>query len=121
MLMPKLTAAVSRVRTAMFDEGGLEAVFQHVRNIITTSVVAAAGVYTIRNGELLRVWGTWDDTAAGYSVAVVGVVLFTLNLLDGLHRLAKLRWHFTLQIVLVLIYLMVTVRIAHLVLSFRAA
>jgi hypothetical protein len=120
MPVAKVTSAVSRIRTAMFDDGGLEAVFQHVRNIITTSLVVAAGIYTVENGKVLHVWGTWDDTAAGYVVTVFGGVLFALNLLDGLHRLAKLRWHYVFQIVLILVYLMVTVRVAQLVLSFRS-
>lgn len=120
MALLVLRNAVSEFRATMFEGGGLEAIYHHVRNIVTASIVMAAGLYAIRRGQLLHLVGVYESVIAGSVVAAVGAVLFVLNLLDGLHRLAKLKRHFIWQIVLVLLYVMITVRIAQLILTFRA-
>ena len=122
--LPSRTKTVSRIawfRAKMFDEGGLEEVFRHVRNIITSSLIMAAGLYAVKYQRSLEIWGVFNLSSAGYGVAFLGIVLFALNLLEGIHQLAKFRWHFMLQIALVVIYLMITIRVEQIVLNFRAS
>lgn len=104
----------------MFDGKGMEKVFTHAGNTLTASFIIAAGLFAIKKARQLDLLGVIDASLAGYLVAIVGSGLLLLNLLDGLHQLTKLKQGIVLQIALVLIYLMVTVRVAQLVLSFRA-
>jgi hypothetical protein len=111
---------LERLRTSMFDGGGLEEMFRHVRNIITASLIMAAGIYATEHVNSMRIWGVLNLVSAGYFVTAIGAVLFALNLLDGLHKLAKFKQHYLLQAMLVIIYLFITVRVAQLVLGFRS-
>jgi hypothetical protein len=112
---------IARFRKMMFEDGGLEEVFRHVRNIITSSLIMAAGLYAVKFPSAINIWGIFDIASAGYGVASLGIVLFVLNLLDGIHQLAKFRWHFMFQIALVVIYLMITIRVEQIVLNFRTS
>lgn len=112
---------IARFRKMMFDDGGLEEIFRHVRNIITSSLIMAAGLYTVKYQRSLDIWGVLNPSSAGYGVAFLGIVLFALNLLEGIHQLAKFRWHFMFQIALVVIYLMITIRVEQIVLNFRTS
>ena len=118
---PEARSRLARFRTKMFDEGGIEEIFRHVRNIITSSLIMAAGLYAVKYPRSLDIWGVLDVSHAGYGVAFLGIVLFLLNLLDGMHQLAKFKWHFMLQALLVVIYLMITIRVEQIVLSFRTS
>lgn len=114
-------STIARFRKGIFDDGGLDKIFRHVSNTIASSLIMAAGLYTVKYQGSLDLWGVLDTSIAGYSVAFLGMILFVLNLLDGIHQLAKFRWHFMLQIALVVVYLMVTIRVEQIVLNFRTS
>ncbi|WP_457582056.1 hypothetical protein [Ensifer canadensis] len=106
-------------RRMLFDNGGLEEIFRHVRNLVVATVVIAAGMHAIENGRSLEIKGLTNSAVAGYIVAVIGITLFLLNLADGLHRLSKVRRHLALQILLLAIYVFITFRVTQLVLALR--
>ncbi|KQU98356.1 MULTISPECIES: hypothetical protein [Ensifer] len=106
-------------RRMLFDNGGLEEIFRHVRNLVMATLVIAAGMHAIENGRSLEIKGLPNIAVAGYIVSVIGTVLFLLNLADGLHRLSKVRRHLALQILLLAIYVFITLRVTQLVLALR--
>ncbi|RDL49183.1 hypothetical protein BLJAPNOD_00280 [Ensifer sp. M14] len=106
-------------RRMLFDNGGLEEIFRHVRNLVVATVVIAAGMHAIENGRSLEIMGLPNSSVAGYIVSAIGIVLFLLNLADGLHRLSKVRRHLALQILLLAIYVFITLRVTQLVLALR--
>jgi hypothetical protein len=57
---------------------------------------------------------------AGYVVAGTGCLLIALNFIDGLRKLAKLRWHFVLQTALGIAYLLFSLRMVQLIVLFRS-
>lgn len=118
---PETSSRIGRFRTKMFDQGGLEEIFRHVRNIVTSSFILAAGLYAVKYPRSINIRGVIDISMAGYGVACLGGLLFLFSLLDGMHQLSKFRWHFVFQILLVVIYLMITIRVEQIVLSFRAS
>lgn len=106
-------------RRMLFDNGGLEEIFRHVRNLVVATLVIAAGMHAIENGGSLEIKGLPNSAVAGYIVSAIGIALFLLNLVDGLHRLSKVRRHLALQILLLAIYAFVTLRVTQLVLALR--
>lgn len=106
-------------RRMLFDNGGLEEVFRHVRNLVMATLVIAAGMHAVENGRSLHIKGLPNTAMAGYIVSAIGIGLFLLNLFDGLYRLSKVRRHLVLQILLLAIYAFVTLRITQLVLALR--
>lgn len=109
----------SLARRMLFDNGGLEEIFRHVRNLVVATLVIAAGMHAIENSRSLDINGLPNTAVAGYIVSTIGIVLFLLNLMDGLHRLSKVRRHLALQVLLLAIYVFITLRVTQLVLALR--
>ncbi len=100
----------------LFDRGILRAIFEHARNVAISSVITAAGLQVVRQGSETFFA---PSTFAGYGVVGIGLTLLALNFLDGLWRLARFRSHLVWQATLVLAYLVVSWRVAQLVLLFK--
>jgi hypothetical protein len=107
------------VWAAFFERGGLRAVFDHARNAVVATIIVAAGLETARRMDLTDLQGVFNPLLAGYLVAAVGCALIVLNFVDGLRRLARLRWHVTLQLALGAIYLLLSFRVIHLIIYMR--
>ncbi len=72
----------SLARRMLFDNGGLEEIFRHVRNLVVATLVIAAGMHAVENGRSLDIKGLPNTAVAGYIVSTIGVVLFLLNLAE---------------------------------------
>lgn len=103
----------------LFDQGGLKAVFEHARNAVVATLIVAAGLGTVRTPDLSDLVGVPNPTIAGYIVVGLGCALVLLNFLDGLRKLARLRWHIVLQIALGLGYLFASIRIVQFLIFMR--
>ena len=55
----------------------------------------------------------------GYGVAAVGLILAILNLLDGLHKLARTSTPISLRVLVIMLYLFFSVRVLQLIYLFR--
>lgn len=104
---------------ALFDRGGLKAIFEHARNAVVATLIVAAGLGTAKTPDLSDLVGVPNPTIAGYIVVGVGCVLVALNFLDGLRKLARLRWHIVLQVALGLGYLFASIRIVQFLIFMR--
>jgi hypothetical protein len=107
------------VMRTLFDQGGLKAAFEHIRNLVIATVLVAAGFETVRRFDTVDLPFLSNPLFAGYVVAGIGCLLVGLNFLDGLRKLAKLRWHFALQAALSIGYLFFSLRIVQLILYFK--
>ncbi len=108
------------LKTKLFDEGGIEAIFSHVRNLLIATVIIAAGSYAIRQPADVQIFGVLNLEIAGLGVEAIGFVLVGLNLLDGLYRLARLGSPLVLRIALVGLYLFVSMRLIQFIVLLRA-
>ena len=104
----------------LFDEDGLNIVFQHARNVLSGTVIVAAGMYAAHHLGASVLPGMWTLHVAGYVVTGLGIVLLLLNLCDGLRRLARRRHHLALRIATIVIYLALSVRLTQVIVYFRA-
>lgn len=112
-----LPAALRRLAVLLFEGGLLRLVFEHARNMAISALITAAGLEVTRVGPPMR--GFVHPTFAGYVVATLGLILLLLNLLDGLWKLSRLKWHLLLQWTLCALYVLVAWRVAQLVLNFQ--
>jgi len=113
---PPMTRQLS---TELFEDEGLAAVFQHARNVLTGSMMVAAGLYAARHPNLPAQPDVTAAPFAGYVVAGIGVVLLVLNLCDGLRRLARRRHSMLLRAAAIVVYVALTLRLAQVVVHFR--
>lgn len=111
--------SLSAIKKTLFDDGGVEEVFRHARNLVVATLVIAAGINALEHTASMDVVGTIDPRIAGYFVAALGVLLFTLNLMDGLYKLSKAKRGMLLQLIVIAMYLLITVRVAQLIVALR--
>lgn len=56
----------------------------------------------------------------GGGLIILSALLTVLNISDGIRRLAKLRYHLALQLLLILVYLVIAERVVEIMWGFRA-
>jgi hypothetical protein len=118
-MRPGIRKLLNFVKVGLFDEGGVEEIFRHARNLVIATLVMAAGNHAIDNAPPMKALGVIDIRVTGYSVVVLGILLFGINFVDGLYRLSKLKQSVFLQFAVIAIYLLVTVRVAQLIIALR--
>ena len=106
---------LQRKARSFFEEGGLQALFSHVQYLVFGALVLAAGSHAAVEGDSARAWGIFNMGVTGWAVMGIGAFLIVLNLMDGLRRLGRLKRGLALQILLVLAYLVISLRVVHLV------
>lgn len=116
MSLPPISR-LDRMRYILFEAGVSRMIFEHARNLVVAVLVLAVGVEATKHdpGEI----GILYFRPAGYLVAAIGVLLMLLNLVEGLHRLAKVRLPGAWQALLIAVYLVLFWRVARLILLFR--
>jgi hypothetical protein len=106
------------VTQALFDRGGMTAAFDHVKNLVAATLIVAAGSEAVRRVDIINLPGLHNAFFAGYVVAGAGCLLILLNFIDGWRKLSTLRWHYVLQAILSVAYILFSVRIIQLIVLF---
>ncbi|WOS63091.1 hypothetical protein [Sinorhizobium fredii] len=119
MLDRGIPSFLTRAKRALFDRGGLEEIFRHARNLVVATLVTAAGIHAVEHPDLIEAKGLLSISLAGYIVFAIGIALFLMNFADGLYRLSKVRRHVALQLIVAAVYVIVTIRVAQLILALR--
>lgn len=102
------------------DQGLAKAVFDHVRNYMMCSLLLAIGVSGFDDGtELL--FDLVPNTYSAISLCVLAVILYCLNLYDGIRVLSRSNYHTVYIIGLIAIYSAMSVVVIELTSSFRAS
>lgn len=115
--MPRGSSWFSDVRDMLFERGVSRTIFEHTRNLVVATLVLAAGLEAIEHDP--RDIGPLAFRSTGYVVAALGGALVLLNLADGMHRLSKADLPRLWQTLLIVAYVVVFWRVAHLILLFR--
>jgi hypothetical protein len=102
-----------------FFENGLRAIFTHISQMFSASLVVAAGTYATKRVDALQLRGVINLEVAGYILVAVGIILLILNFLQGLYQVTKLRHSWVFQGLLVMLYIFVSLRAAQLAVAFR--
>jgi hypothetical protein len=53
------------LKTVLFDDGGAEAIFSHLRNLLVATVIIAAGTYAIRQASDVEIFGVANLEISG--------------------------------------------------------
>jgi hypothetical protein len=93
--------------------------FSHIEKMIIGTLIVSAGAHVSSEEPAIQLFGYLRHGLVGRGVMLVGVVILTLNFIDGLTKLAKLNWHVAWQIMMSLFYIAVSVRLIQLILAFR--
>jgi hypothetical protein len=81
--------------------------------------VQCTGIWTLLGRRDLFI-GVFASNVAGWGLIILSTLLMLLNISDGIRRLAKLRYHLALQVLLILVYLVIAERVVEIVWGFRA-
>ena len=100
------------------DNGLSKRIFDHIRNYLICSFLLAIGVvaYERQTGLVL---GYFVVRYAGAGIIFLSVLLFCLNLYDGMRQIASLKYGRSLMVLLTILYLFVALRVIELAANFR--
>jgi hypothetical protein len=93
--------------------------FGHVEKLIIGTLIVSAGAHVSSNEPAIVLFGYLRHGLIGRGVELFGVMLLVLNFLDGFYKLARLNWNFAYQILMLLCYIVLSVRLIQLILAFR--
>lgn len=119
-MLTRLAALRRELADELFENEGLGTVFAHARNVLTATLIIAAGLYAITHAGKTWLPGMFAVHVAGYAVAGMGGVLLLLNLADGLRRLSQRRHHLALRLLAIAVYLLLSLRLTQVIVYFRA-
>jgi hypothetical protein len=94
-------------------------IFSYVERMIVATLIISAGAHVSSNEPAIVLFGYLRHGLIGRGVELFGIVLLVLNFVDGLSKLARLKWHAVYQIALSLSYFVLSVRLVQLILAFR--
>jgi hypothetical protein len=63
------------LKTTPLDEGGIDAMFSRVRDLLIATVIIAAGSYAARQQPDVELFGIVNLAIAGLGVAAIGLIL----------------------------------------------
>ena len=95
-------------------------IFDSFKNMVLCALLFAAGTNAVQTDHRVFLSLTVLNLA-GWGIIAVSAALMILNISDGIRRLGKLRYHLVLQIVIIVIYLVISERVVEIVWSFRAS
>lgn len=104
---------------ALLDQDLSAKVFDNIKNLLVCALLFAAGTSAL-HGEHSVFLGLLDVRVTGWGLIVISAILMLLNISDGLHRVARLRYHTVIQVAVGIAYLIIALRIVEIVWSFRA-
>lgn len=104
---------------ALLEDDLTAKVFDNVKNLLVCALLFAAGTNALQGDHQIFL-GLFVVQLTGWGLIAVSAVLLFLNVSDGLHQLAKLRHHRIFQMVLFVVYLIISIRVVEIVWSFRA-
>ena len=100
------------------NTGVIGLIFIYVRNLTLCALILAAGSYAITNQPdwvvNISVYKFW-----GYILIGIGILLTLLNLVDGLYKLFKLKFHILISIIVSISYVVISFRIVMMIWHFR--
>jgi len=119
-LFDRLRLTRQRFERDLFEHEGLDVLFTYARNLLTGTVVVAAGLHAAHHrGPTSLGIAEWTLQRAGWLVVVIGVAMLVLNLADGLRRLARRHSHLALRVLATVVYVGVSMRLTQVIVLFR--
>ncbi|MBK5352336.1 hypothetical protein JFU37_07415 [Pseudomonas sp. TH41] len=93
-------------------------IFDNIKNLLVCAFLFAVGTAAL-HGDHHVFMGLFASNLAGWGLIAVSVLLTLLNVSDGLNKLAGLRYHATLQVIVCLVYVIFALRVVEVVWDFR--
>ena len=100
------------------DRGLIKQIFDHVRNYMICAFILAIGTTELRQPES-QFFDLIPPGYAGSGVIFLASVLIFFNLYDGIRRISRSKYHLSLIIGLVSLYLFLSVRVIEMAWDFR--
>ena len=109
---------LQKVNVAL-QNGMANEIFVHVRNYLICAFILAIGVNEFKQQENL-LFGFIENEYSGVGVIGIAIILMAVNLYDGIRKLSVLKFHVIFNIVLVAVYVLLTLRVMEMTLTYRS-
>ena len=108
---------IDRINRSM-ERGATKIIFDHVRNYLIGAFILAIGTTELRRGNT-QVIEFVPEKFAGLGVIALAIVLICINLYDGIRQIWKTKYHVSLSVMLVLLYIFMSARVIEMAWDFR--
>ncbi|MCP4765760.1 MAG: hypothetical protein GY875_05755 [Gammaproteobacteria bacterium] len=108
---------INRLNRAL-DQGMAKPIFDHIRNYMIGAFILAVGTAEMRESER-QFFDLIPAKFAGTGAIGLTVILICINLYDGIRKISRSKYHVSLTIVLVLLYLALSIRVIEMAWDFR--
>ena len=103
----------------LFSEVTNKEVFDHIKNFFVCAFLLTIGMNEFKQHSSLF-FDLVPNQLSGTGVIFLSILLFFLNLNDGIKKISKSKHHLSLTILLVIIYIFLSVRVIEMAWQFRA-
>lgn len=107
-----------RYLNSLLSENTTKAIFDHIKNFLVCGFLLAIGLNEFRQHSSLF-FNLIPSQGSGAGVIILSVVLFFINLNDGVRKISSSKHHIILIMLLVLLYVFLSVRIVEMAWQFR--
>ena len=94
-------------------------IFDNFKNLVLCALLFAAGTDALRGDHMLFM-GLLASNTTGWGLIALSAFLMLINISDGIRRLAKLKYHVALQVMIVFAYVLICERVVEMVWNFRS-
>lgn len=101
-----------------FENGLTKILFDHLRNILICALLLAIGTDQFQS-QTKMLFGFAPSRFAGVGVIGISFILAGINIYDGIRMIYIAKWHKTLTLLLIFLYLFLTARILEMAWNFR--
>ena len=109
--------AIESINDAL-DSGASKQILDHVRNFMIGAFILAIGTSEFRQQDN-QFFELIPPGYAGLGVIIFATILILFNLYDGIRRISKSKYHISLTLGLVVLYLFLSVRVVEMAWDFR--
>lgn len=117
MLLMTEKTIIERFNQAI-DAGLCKGLFDHLRNYLICSLLFAAGIHAYQYPSSV-VFGFSNYSYAGFGIMAIAVVFGLINFYDGIRRLSRFRYNILFNVIMLLVYIVFSIRLIEITLEFR--
>jgi hypothetical protein len=93
-------------------------IFDHIKNFFVCAFLLTIGLNELKQKTSLF-FEFIPSLASGFGVIFIAIILFLINLNDGIRKIRKSKYHKILTLLLIIIYIFLSVRIVEMAWDFR--
>lgn len=104
---------------AALDSDFSKLVFDHLRNYLMCSFLLSIGIMEFKGETGIYLGQVGEYNYSGIGIIGLSCILICINLLDGIRKISRYKYHLLYTVILIILYVWMSLRVIELALQFR--